>query len=318
MQSIPKSFYHAVDFTRFAQSPGVSIVPTSLCTSPWGKSLQYGGNVACALYSGLAAQLPHQHGGGGGGVTGTPAATHSGQFRLCNFTLYFFKPVPNTPLILAPVAPLRLGSKVMHLQASLRTADDEKGGAEVARAVGVFMREHDVSSDGVYESPCDRKPNLEAVHIGGDGAVPTIGGSHVPGFEQPGVGFFWGIDVKTPRWMFSSKEGETRQYWSRLKIPIFGDTPVDPIHRLLLIGEGSGGLMSFLPLDKYSFVNPVFNMTLLRAPRSDWVSLRGRTDVDPLGGAGVCNTTMFDEVGLVATIAQPQIIEAHDRAWKKK
>jgi hypothetical protein len=334
--NIPKSFYSSVDFTNFVRSGGVEVTPTTLCCSPWSKSLQYGGNVAALLFSGLNAQIsqnnPHHHhhhkAGGGGGSQETETAPPSPPvkaFRLCQFSLYFFKPIPLQPLILAPAPPLRVGKKVMHLQASLigsRSCGDAEG-VEVARAVGVFMRQQDMSGHGVTENPRKRTPDhfKDLIPIFGEGTdsgVPRIGGSAIPHFEKPGVGFFWGADGRAPKSMFECKPGDTLEYWMRQRASIFENEPkIDPMHRLLLLGEGSGGLTAFLPLKRFSFVNPMFSMTVLREPRSEWVSVKGRTDIDPATGSGLVSTTMFDEQGICASITQPQIIESWEHIKKK-
>jgi hypothetical protein len=315
-QAIPKSFYHSVDFTNFARSGGVTLKPTTLCTSPWSTTLQYGGNIASALYSGLEAQVPK------------PPSAGTVPLRLCQFSLYFFKPVPMQDMILAPVAPLRLGNKVVHLQASLigsRSSGDAEG-VEVARAVGVFMRQQDVSAFGVTENPTREQHIKEhfdknTVPVFGEGslaAVPRIGGSPIPHYEKPGVGFFWASDCRVGRSMLESKPGDVAEYWMRQNVPVFEhEKKVNPMHRLLLLGEGSGGLSAYLPLKKFSFVNPVFSMTVMREPRTEWVGVRGKTEVDPLTGSGMVSTQMFDEQGVCATISQPQIVESWEQIKRK-
>lgn len=309
--SIPRFFYSAVDFSKFARSGGIEVTPTSLCCSPWSPTLQYGGNVACLLYSGLQAQLP----------------PNQSSMSLCHFTLSFFKPIPLQTLVIAPGAPLRLGNKVVHLQVSLfgGRSSGEAEGEEVARAVGVFRREQDVTKYGATENPKKLVPLQkidELIPVFGEGAQsasPNIAGSKVPHFEKTGVGFFWAQDFRVPRSMLNHKPGDKTEYWTKLKSPVFEhEDKVDPIHRLLMLGEGSGGLTSFLPLNKFSFVNPVFSCTVLRKPSSEWVSLRGSTQVDPATGAGLVTTTMFDEFGLCAAISQPQMVESWEMLKLKK
>ena len=163
----------------------------------------------------------------------------------------------------------------------------------------------------------------ELVSVFGEGSnstSPQIGGSKVPHYEKPGVGFFWAQDIRVPKTMLNFKPGDKPEYWTRQRIPVFEhEQTVDPLHRLLMLGEGSGGLTAFLPLQKFSFVNPVFSMTVLRPPKTEWVSLKGRTDIDPETGAGLVTTTMFDEGGLCSAITQPQMVESWDmvKAGKK-
>ena len=115
------------------------------------------------------------------------------------------------------------------------------------------------------------------------------------------------------------KRGQTVEFHTKNNVPIFENSSgrIDPMHRLILVGEGSGGLCAFLPISKFSFVNPYFSMTVLRPPKSEWVSLRGRTEVDPTLGSGLCTSTMFDDEGLCATISQPQIVECQNTIKRK-
>lgn len=305
---IPKHFYSFPfegGFSNFAKSSGVLIKPTALCISPWNIHLQYGGSAACALYSALAAQANQLESHKNSKTT----------LRCCSLQISFFKPIPQTALFLAPAPPLRVGGKVAHLQASLvGSRSSGEPGEVLGHAIGVFQRSVDLTSFGVSSTPNvrqleDLKTIPDKPMCATDGSPPRIGGSVVSHYATPGTGFFWGLDCRMPS---GGKEGRPITFWSKLQVPLFEGYPIDPIHRMLLVGEGCNGITAVLPLKKFSFVNSSFTATILRPPRSEWVALRGRTEICGETGSGMTVGSMYDEENRgspCCSVSQPLLVE---------
>jgi hypothetical protein len=84
--------------------------------------------------------------------------------------------------------------------------------------------------------------------------------------------------------------------WSRPRIPLLPGEPASPLGRLLLMVDSANGVSAELPPSRFSFVPVELTVSVLRAPRTEWVGMRAQTWIAP-DGVGQTRAELFDEEG---------------------
>ena len=91
--------------------------------------------------------------------------------------------------------------------------------------------------------------------------------------------------------------------WAQLRVPLAGDAPASPVERVLALCDFATGISAEVERDAYSYSNLDLSVHLYRRPETEWTCLDAVTTIGTTG-AGVCATTLFDELGAVGRSAQ--------------
>jgi hypothetical protein len=107
-------------------------------------------------------------------------------------------------------------------------------------------------------------------------------------------------------WRFvegSFQEPGPATVWSRPRIPLVAGEPVSPIGRLLLMVDSANGVSAELLPSRFTFVPVEMTVSVLRAPRTEWVGMRAQTFLAP-DGVGQTRADLFDEEGPLGLATQ--------------
>lgn len=97
--------------------------------------------------------------------------------------------------------------------------------------------------------------------------------------------------------------GLTGSAWFRLDAPLLEGEVTSPVERAIAAADFGNGLAHPVAFGEYLFANCDLNFSLLREPVGEWIGLRSRTEVDPVG-AGLTSTDIFDATGRVGVATQ--------------
>ncbi len=102
--------------------------------------------------------------------------------------------------------------------------------------------------------------------------------------------------------------GLTGSAWFRLDAPLLPGEPASPVQRAIAAADFGNGLAHPVPFGDYLFANCDLNFSLLRDPEGEWIGLRSRTEIDPVG-AGLTTSGIFDRRGWVGTATQTLYVD---------
>jgi hypothetical protein len=95
--------------------------------------------------------------------------------------------------------------------------------------------------------------------------------------------------------------------WMRLTIPLVAGEQTTPLQRVIAVSDFGNGLSRVLP-SGWLYINSDLTIHLRRAPVSEWVCLRSRTDLGD-DGVGLAQSELFDEDGDLGHALQSLVVD---------
>lgn len=100
------------------------------------------------------------------------------------------------------------------------------------------------------------------------------------------------------------------QVWVRPRLPLVAGERTSPTQTAVLIADGSSGFSSALDFRTHLFSNLDLNLSFLREPDDEWISLDANTSLDSSGG-GTTMTRLGDRGGVFGYCMQALYVEPH-------
>ena len=248
-------------------------LPTRFAGGPWNPSHQHGGAV-----SGLLTRALHQF--------ASPVP-----MRLARITVEMFRGVPMSPLRIETRI-LRAGRRIQSVEANL--FDKE---TQVARASGLRVRCEPAMSSLETTEKLDPILGMPP-----EGDIPPF--QPRDGFEFP-PGFINAIDFSRED---PPKSGEPSTVWVRLRCRLTEDEDTAPILRLATLADFASGTGNDVDYSKYTSINPDLTIHVLRAPRSEWLGIRGITRRAG-DGIGQSSAIIHDLEGPIANVSASLLLD---------
>ena len=248
---------------------GDRVMPSWYAQGPWNPQHQHGG-AACALLARTLEQVP--------------CADETMRFKRIHFDL----------MRGVPIAPLRTTTRIVRDGRRIQLVDVSlfDGDTEVARASGLRMRIEPVNPEAnlTTDEPLPFTP--------GEGASPTIRVAELPGFLHA--------------LNFVRADGEpdgksSRTVWIRLHLPIVAGEETTPLVRLAATSDYTSGIASALDFQRFQSINPDVTLQIHRYPESDWIALRGRSEMQT-DGTGQSESELYDERGRIGRGLTSQLV----------
>lgn len=248
--------------------------------------------VECSPYTGGPWSPDHQHGGAVSALFAfaVDRMPSPSPMRLARMTLDMSRGVPLTPLRVE-TRPVRSGRRIQALDSTIFAGD-----VAVARASALRVR----TDDGLaaLDAPMPKDPEI--------GEPPEV----VPPFEiragfGPLPGFVRAVDLLPGG---AKRCGETATTWARLRCAVVGGEPTSAIVRLAALADFASGTGNAMDYTQFTSVNPDLSIHVVRAPRSDWIAIRGVT-ARAEDGIGQSAATVFDREGLVARVSATLLLD---------
>lgn len=150
---------------------------------------------------------------------------------------------------------------------------------------------------------------LLPVHADGPGADVPPGHCAADGLTRPRPTTWNGgyLDAIDWRWIRGGlEEPGTGVAWMRTPDLVAGES-ITPIQRVLTCVDSASGISAALDLARWAFLNTELTVHVLRPPVGEWVCVDAETTLGT-GSVGVCTSSVYDEVGLVARSAQTLLV----------
>lgn len=236
---------------------------TSATVGPWGPTLSHGSPPAALLLRAIERAFPRD------------------DARVARIAYDFFGPVPVGELEVATEM-VRPGARIELARARLSS-----GGKTVMTA----------SAWRIAVAP-GRVPE-----IGDTRAVPALPGpQELPLFvDVPPFGYGEALEWRFVEGRFDAIGPAT--VYTRPRTPLVAGEPVSPLGRLLLMVDSANGISAELPPSRFTFVPVELTVSVMRHPRTEWVGMSARTNIDA-GGVGHTRAELFDEDGYFGTAVQ--------------
>jgi hypothetical protein len=240
---------------------GEHFVATRFAQGPWHPDSQHGG-AACGLLARMLEREP----------TLVP-------MRYARISFDLMRIIPLGP-VRASARIVREGKRVQLVEASLVA-----GETEVARATGQRIRLEPGLDTGTHipaEQPLPFEP--------GEGSGPVIRVDSAPGYIHA-------LD-------FVRGDGEpdgkgARTAWLRVRLPFVAGEQTSPLMQLAACCDFASGVSSALDFSRFSSINPDVSLHIHRYPETEWIALRGTTELHT-DGTGQSEAEIFDEHGRIA------------------
>ncbi len=242
------------------------IAPSPYTSGPWNPAHQHGGAITATFARFLAR-------------TDAPVP-----MRLGRLTVEMFRGVPLTPLRMETRI-VRGGRRIQSAEATLFD-----GEVAVARATGLRIRETDAIPElGV---PWAQEPDLADGPPAERPPFKLRAGLTLPGFLHA-------VELVPS---FSLVCGEPATSWARLRCRVVEGEDASPMERLAAIVDFASGTGNALDYETYTSINPDLSVHILRAPRSEWIAIRGVTHRAD-DGIGQSEALVHDLEGPIARVA---------------
>jgi hypothetical protein len=249
----------------------LEVEPTPYTGGPWNPAHQHGGAV-----SGLMAFA----------IDRMPSPV---PMRIARISLDMFRGVPLTPLRVETRI-RRSGRRIQSLEAELYSED-----VLVSRASALRIRHDDTL--GELDAPSPPDPDL--------GSPPDV----VPPFEmRSGLeipGFVHACDLVPGR---ATTCGEVATSWARLRCAVVEGFETSATVGLAAIADFASGTGNAMDYERFTSVNADLSVHIVRAPRSDWLAIRGVTSRAP-DGIGQSHAVIHDEEGAVARASASLLLD---------
>lgn len=96
--------------------------------------------------------------------------------------------------------------------------------------------------------------------------------------------------------------------WTRMRIPLISGRPTSGLARMLVTADSANGISLELSLAEWLSMPTSLNVAVLRVPEGEWVHMDATTHLSG-DGVGVAQAELADEDGLLATVAQPMLVD---------
>ena len=246
---------------------------TALTIGPWDPGLQHAGPPAALLLreAERASAIP-------GGQTVRMAFDVLG-------------PVPVGPLR-TTASVLRPGRRVELVEATMCGED----GRPLMRLTAWRLR---VRTDG----PDAAAPSAPAERMPADVAAST---PEDAGFFRTEVAYHRALEWRFAAGSFNAPGPAAA--WTRPCCDLVEGEPITPLQHLLVMTDAASGISAALDWRTATFANVEFTVSLLRAPRGEWLGMDATTH---LGGSGAaqCFATLHDAEGVVGRSAHALFVE---------
>ena len=248
---------------------GDGFVATELARGPWDPNAQHGGAPAALLARAIERHEP------------------DGSTRVARLTIELLRPVP-IGRVDVRTRTVRPGKKVQLVEASL-----EVEGTEVARAIGLRIREKDLVLPAA--SRVD-----ERLGSGPEGE-PYV-------FERVGpISFGGAMDIVVAGGGIDRIGQAT--VWFRLRVPFVAGEEISPLMRVAAAADFGNGISSVVDWNAgWLFINPDLTVYLDRHPVGEWVALDARTYPSD-GGIGFAESALYDEQGRIGRSVQSLLFD---------
>jgi len=207
-------------------------------------------------------------------------------------TVDLLRPVPTAPLAIT-MRVVREGRRIQIVEGEMET-----GGVVVARASAMRIRTADVPVPEHQRRDLPIPPErFETRPLGrlGDEEGQWF---HVAAVEARFAEGDWLDPGPTTAWM-------------RLTIPLVAGEETTPLQRVIAVSDFGNGLSRVLPAG-WLYINSDLTVHLRRAPLSDWICLRSRTDLGD-DGVGLAQSELFDEQGDLGHALQSLVVDRLER-----
>jgi len=166
-------------------------------------------------------------------------------------------------------------------------------GVEVARASALRMRSGDVA--GLPDH------HRREVHAGPEGLEKAVWRG-----DDDGIWFHsHAVEMRFAEGSFY--EPGPAMAWMRMTLPLVAGEDASPLQRAVALSDFGNGLSRVLATGWW-FINADLTVYLERYPRSDWVLLKARTDIDPIG-VGLAQSELFDREGSIGHALQSLFVD---------
>jgi acyl-coenzyme A thioesterase PaaI-like protein len=243
---------------------------------PWSREMQHGGPPSALAVREMERLAPADGG------------------HIARFALDFLAPVP--------VAPLTVRARVLKpgKRAQLLAAEITAGERTVLTARAWWRRQSPDIVPAVPD-PADAQPLPEPESLR-TGTPDDDLGRHLD--------YGW-IAAMEFRYVSGhvAVPGPAR-VWVRPRVPLLAGEPTSPTQRAVLISDGSSGFSAVFDFRTHLFSNLDLNLSFLREPAGEWISLDANTSLDAAGG-GTTLTRLGDRSGVFGYCMQALYVEPH-------
>lgn len=196
------------------------------------------------------------------------------------------RPVPTKPLSVSTRV-VRAGRRIQVVEGVMVCE-----GVEVARASALRMRVGDVD---VPDHP------RRALLPGPEGLAPATWRG-----DDDGIWFHsHAVEMRFVEGSFYEAGPATA--WLRMVLPLVEGEPTSPLQQAAALADFGNGVSRVLA-GGWWFINADLTVYLERYPRTDWIALRSRTDIDD-NGVGLAQSEMFDQKGTIGHALQSLFVE---------
>lgn len=146
-------------------------------------------------------------------------------------------------------------------------------------------------------------------HVDGPGTDQPPDHSPTQGVERPRPKTWSGgyLDAIDWRWIHGGlEEPGTGVAWMRAPTLVAGEE-ISPTQRVLTCVDSASGISAALDLAHWAFLNTELTVHMLRPPVGEWVCVDAETTLGT-GAVGVCTSSVYDELGLVARSSQTLLV----------
>ena len=249
----------------------LEVEPTPYTGGPWNPDHQHGGAVS-GLMAFAVDRLP------------TPVP-----MRIARISLDMFRGIPLTPLRVETRV-RRSGRRIQSLEAELYS-----GEMLVSRATALRIRYDEALSE--LDAPLPPDPDL--------GSPPEV----VPPFEmRAGLeipGFVRACELVPGR---AEACGEVATSWARLRCAVVEGCETSATVKLAALVDFASGTGNAMDYERFTSVNADLSIHIVRAPRSDWLAIRGVTSRAP-DGIGQSQAVIHDEEGAIARASASLVLD---------
>lgn len=188
---------------------------------------------------------------------------------------------------------LRDGRKAKTMQVRLMDGD-----TEIGRCTALLTAQGN-------ESPADPFAKPATIDARPDTGTPP------PAFAQTWSGYFQNVSVRLIEGALE-KPGPAAA-WMRLDTAMVQGETNTPLLQAVQAADFSSGVAQIVDMREWTFVNPEISLYFFRAPESDWILIRSRTQVGT-NGAGLTIATLSDLRGPFAEVMQAMTFERREAA----
>ncbi len=97
--------------------------------------------------------------------------------------------------------------------------------------------------------------------------------------------------------------------WIRLRLPVVPGEAPGPMSRVAAAADFGNGVSSVLDWSDKLFINPDLGIWLARHPAGEWVCVEAATQIDAVHGAGMAESTLWDEQCRIGRSTQSLLVD---------